>query len=49
MRVIVNPAAGYLAIPFLVLAGGVYLWIASRLVGRKTVRHEEPSVIRKVA
>ena len=49
MRVIVNPAMGYLALPFIVLAGGAYLWIVSRFLGRKTVRHEQPSEIRKVA
>lgn len=49
MRVIINPAMGYLALPFIVLAGAAYLWIVSRVLGRRTIRHEEPSVVRKVA
>jgi hypothetical protein len=49
MRGIINPSLGYLAIPFVVLAGAAYLWVANLLVSRKTVRLEEPSVIRKVA
>jgi hypothetical protein len=49
MRVIINPAAGYLALPFIVLVGAAYIWVVSKFVGQKDVRHEEPSDVRKAA
>jgi hypothetical protein len=51
MRYLIDSQMGWAAVPFIVLIGVAYMWLADRLVNRKAkvARHEDVPSVAKAA